>query len=280
MAQKINSVGFFYHEHNRQARLWKEKIERFIRTRYRLVAIGGKNPQALIVLGGDGTILEGARKKFRTQPIILGLNLGHVGFLAATREPKKFLAAIDSLLAGKYSLAKRMMLATSVLRHSKTVFTTNSLNEVAIQSLLGMVELAVTIERHPIQYIRGSGVLIATATGSTAFNLSAHGPIVMPDIKCLIVTELMDHNIPTPSIVVKRTKNIEIKVLDFKKRELLSLTDSGTPVDVILHSDSETLFPLQKGDVISIRRSARLVRFAEIEKNYFFKSLQEKFAFR
>ena len=121
---------------------------------------------------------------------------------------------------------------------------------------------------------------MATATGSTAQNLSAHGPIVMPSIECLILTELFDHNIPTPSIVIDQDKSVTLKILNFRKRGVLTIKKTGKPADVLLVSGDSTIFPLNKGDVIKIRRSHRLVKFAELEKNYFFKSLQEKFAFR
>ena len=143
-----------------------------------------------------------------------------------------------------------------------------------------MVELEVTVQGYPIQYVHGTGVLIATATGSTAYNLSAHGPIVMPDIECLIITELLDHNIPTPSVVIKPDQEIVIRVLDFRKQGNLSLAKTNEKIDVVLSADGNHLFPLEPGDKIFIHRSPNLVKFAEFEKNYFFKSLQEKFAFK
>ena len=123
--------------------------------------------------------------------------------------------------------------------------------------------------------------MVATATGSTAYNLSAHGPIVMPDIKCMVLTEIMDHNIPTPSIVIKRDREVEIKVLEFRRRGLLKIAKSGEPADVLITADGgERLTALQKGDLIKIQRSPGLIKFAELERAYFFKSLREKFGFR
>jgi NAD+ kinase len=234
----------------------------------------------LIVLGGDGTILEAARKYQSGGSLILGLNLGQVGFLASCRNQKKFLASIDAVLQGKHHIAKRMMLASRVVRRGKTIFSAASLNDVAIQNPLGIVEIKVSIEGHPFQYVRGTGLLVSTATGSTAYNLSAHGPIVMPDIKCFIITELLDHNIPTPSIVIKRNREIILDIVDFRKRGLLSVKKTGESADVLLASDSDIVCALQKGDTVVVSRSPRLVKFAEIEKGYFFKSLREKFAFR
>ena len=122
--------------------------------------------------------------------------------------------------------------------------------------------------------------MVATPTGSTAYNLSAHGPIVTPDIKCFILTELLDHHIPTPSMVLKRTKRIQISVTEIRAKGLLSITATGEPVDAVLTSDDLNIFPLHEGDRIEIDRSKRLIKFAEFTPDYFYKSLQEKFAFR
>ena len=279
-SSSIKTISFFHLPDNDRAILWTKKIKSWINKNYPRVKITSHKPDAVIVLGGDGTILEAARKYETQKPIVVGLNLGHVGFLASVREQKNFLKGLASLFKGTYKVTERMMLSASVIRNRKVVFKTNSLNDVVVQSILGILEMEVGIEKQPIQYIRGTGVLVATATGSTAYNLSAHGPIVMPDIKCFIVTELMDHNIPTPSIVIKRDREIYIRILNFRKRGILSVTKSGKPVDVILASDSGRVFPIEEADTILIRRSPRLVRFAEFEKNYFFKSLREKFAFK
>lgn len=242
------------------------------------------SPDALIVLGGDGTILEATRGieagKGKRSPIIVGLNLGHVGFLAAVRSPKDFLTSLDRLIAGDFHVVSRMQLSTAVWRKAKNIYQTRALNEISVQSLLGIAEMTVSIRDHPIQKIRGNGVLVATATGTTAMNLSAHGPIVMPSIKCLIVTEILDHHIPTPPVVVKHTETVRITVTGFRRHGLLTLAHTGAPADVILASDDSQIFALEPGDVIEVRRSPRLIPFAEFEEHYFFKSLEEKFAFQ
>lgn len=276
----IKTLGFFHRPENGEAATWVKKISRWILKHYPEVKIAEKKPDCLLVLGGDGSFLEAARGYQKQNPIILGLNLGRVGFLASIREPKKFLKGLNQFLMGGFNVSERIMLEATVLRKGKIVWRSYSLNDVVAHNLLGVSEIEVSIEHHPIQYIRGTGVMVATATGSTAYNLSAHGPIVMPSIKCLIVNELLDHNIPTPSIVVDSAEKIRIKIIDFRKHGLLALAKNKKPVDVILSSDGENIFPLAEGDIVTVKSSPRLVRFAELEKNYFLKSLQEKFAFK
>src|SRR3989338_4905449 len=269
-----------YHPSNERALLWATRIKAFIKKGFPDLKIDPNKPDLVIVLGGDGTILEAARKYHELGSLILGLNLGNVGFLASVRNEKDFLEALRNLFRGNYGVIERMMLSAQVERSDKTIFTTEALNEVVVKNPLGMVELEARIAGHPVKDIKGTGILIATATGSTAYNLSAHGPIVMPDIKCFIVTELLDHSIPSPSLVVKYNNTINIEVVSYRERGLISLSKTGKKIDVLLVADGESVFPLQEKDEVIIKSSPHLIKFAELEKNYFFKSLQEKFGFK
>jgi len=274
-------IGFFHRRGNKVALDWVNKIQKHIDKKYATASFVSKNPDLLIVLGGDGTILEAARKFHHTSnPLILGLNLGNVGFLASVRNPENFINSIDQFLKGKFTVLERMVLSAEVLRSGRKVFSSEVLNEVVMQSVFGMVDLEVLAGGSSIRKIRGSGVLVATATGSTAYNLSAHGPIVMPNIKCLIITELMDHNIPTPSIVVKYNEEVTVKISGFRQKGILSISKNKEKADVILIADGDKISSLKKGDIINIKSSNHLVRFVETEPDYFFKSLKDKFSVR
>ena len=270
----------FYNSKNQRAIPWAFKIKKFIKKNYPKLKSDSSKPDAVIVLGGDGTILEAARKYHEKGSVILGLNLGKVGFLASVRDEKDFLKALNFFIKEKYGIVERMMLSAQVIRQGKTVFSAEALNEIVVKNPLGIVELLAKISGHPVKHIRGTGLLVSTATGSTAYNLSAHGPIVMPDIKCLIVTELLDHGIPSPSVVVKYQNVINVKVVSFRKTGIMSLSKTGQKIDVLLMSDGESSFPLEEKDEIVIENSPHLIKFAELEKHYFFKSLEEKFGFK
>lgn len=239
-----------------------------------------ESPDLIIALGGDGTILEAAQKFLRWNPLIVGLNLGHVGFLATVRNAKNFLSGIKKVFAKRYRTVSRMLIRGTIVRRGKKIFSHDALNEITVQNISGLVDLTVFVEGHPVQKIHGSGVIVSTATGSTAYNLSAHGPIVMPDIKGFIITELFDHGIPTPSLVIKRNRIITIKIEDFRRRELFTIKKTGEPADTVLFAGPWEIVALKNGDIIHIKKSDRLIRFAELEKGYFFKSLQERFGFR
>ncbi len=270
----------YYRDDNNEAKSWEEKIINQLKKNGIKINLDSEKPEVVIILGGDGTILEAVRKFSKFNPLFLGLNLGHVGFLASVRDENEFINAINKFIENKYSITERMMMDSKVMRNKKIIKNYTALNDVSIQNLLGMVKLSVSIDNHPLQNIHGSGMLVATATGSTAYNLSAHGPIVMPDIRCFIITEILDHNIPTPPLVVKQNRIIEIKVESFRKREPFLLQYDGTPADVIISADGESIFALQEKDIVRITESLCSVRFVEFEDNYFFKSLAEKFSFR
>ena len=237
-------------------------------------------PDAVLVLGGDGTILEAAHRYHQWKSLIMGFNLGRVGFMASVRNEKDFSKSLEMLLNGQYQAIPRLMISATLMRKNKNLAKFNAVNEVSIQHLMGMVQLKVEIDGHPLQYINGSGLLVATGTGSTAYNLSAHGPIVMPDVRCFIITELLDHNIPTPSIIIKRNREIAIIIEGFRKQNKFTINKSGRKADVVLATDGYDIIPLQKGDKIIMRESKYEIKFVEMDKNYFFQSLQEKFAFR
>lgn len=273
-------VHIYYHTDNHRATVWAKKIQILLTKQDIPLSSDGIRAHIIIVLGGDGTILEAARIFQKNHRIILGLNLGSVGFLASVRNEKDFIPRLTQFFAGEYTTIKRMMISVRVERNKKIAFHSNALNEVVIQNPLSVSETEVYIEGHSAQFIRGSGLLVATATGSTAFNLSAHGPIVMPDIQCFIITELLDHNMPTPSMVINANKDITVHIKDFRKQGLLANAATAEALDVVLSTDGANIFVLKKGDIIHINRSPRLARFAELEKNYFLKSIQEKFSFR
>ncbi len=277
---EISRVRIHYRDDNAQARAWRKKIEAWLLREHPEAKVDDRRYQALIVLGGDGTILEAARECQGKNAVIVGLNLGTVGFLASARRPPEFLSALEKFFNGKYEVSERNVIRASVLRGRKKVFTATALNELVIMNPLGMVNIQVYVNGHEAQSIAGTGVMVATSTGSTAYNISAHGPVVMPSSQNFILTELLDHNIPTPSLVLSDRYKIELRIKHFRKRELISVTKTGQKVDVLFIADGERLYPLRVKDAVLVERAPFTIKFAEFEKNYFLKSLQEKFAFR
>jgi NAD+ kinase len=280
LLEKFSSAAIFHRPDNVYAKHWVQKLATKFKQQKITLHDRPIARQPLFILGGDGTILEAVRKYHRTSPLFIGMNLGSVGFLASVRKPAKFNQALEQIFKGKYWIAEKMLIQASVQRNGKEIVVLEAMNEILIQNPLGMVHISASIGDYVMQEIRGTGVLVATPTGSTAYNLSAHGPLVMPSLEAIIMSEILDHNIPTPSMVLDAQQEIILRIEDFRQRELLSLSATEEKFDVILSADGEALIPLQKNDTIIIKRHKRPVRFVELEQNYFLKSIQEKFSFR
>ncbi len=279
MKKTIKKIAFYYDDKNTKATKALEDIYLMIQKEYPNMKLDDKKPDVVFVLGGDGTMIKAIKDFNYSNALFFGFNLGNVGFLTSVRDSKKFLEKIKLFLKGEYFISQRNLIKVEVKRNNKIVFKDDVLNEIAIQNLIGMVNLDVRIDDFQFQNIFGTGVLVATPTGSTAYNLSAHGPVVMPNIECLVLTELMDHNIPTPSLVISKDKQINIEVVGFRRKELFQIKQNQEMVrsDVLLISDGINLFSLNKGDRIVIKNNDKKINLIELEKNYFLSSLKDKF---
>ncbi|HXV26853.1 MAG TPA: NAD(+)/NADH kinase [Candidatus Paceibacterota bacterium] len=272
--QPPKSVTFFRRPGHGPSERWESKLRKLAAQRHPDIAVVRNNADVAFVLGGDGTIMEAARAGVAR--VIVGLNLGTVGFLATVRTERRFLAGVRAVLRGDYHAQDRLMLRVAVQRGGATVLQETALNEVYIQSPLGMVILDVRIGRTHVQHIRGSGALIASPTGSTGYNLSAHGPIVDPSLNVFIVSEILDHNTPTPSIIIPTDRTVTVSVASFRRRGLLKLEKDDA--DVICSADGAFAFALREKDLVRVSRSPRSVAIAQLESDYFYQSLHEKFS--
>jgi NAD+ kinase len=282
MNKILNKICFYSRPDNDEAKKWQLKIESWLTDKYPRIKIAKDEDEteAVIVLGGDGTIMEAVRRYAKQDVVILGLNLGQLGFLSSIDSPDDFIPMLDRFLRGDYKTISGLTIKGDVIREGKTIFSADAFNEIVIQSPLGMVEIGVDIGGEEIQKIRGSGVLVSTPFGSTAYNLSAHGPVVVPGIPCLILTELFDHSLPTPSVVVPADEVIDLVVKDFRERKLLKVTASDEYADVLFIADGIALFVLKQGDKIQITHAQSAFRLAELQPNHFFRSLHNKFEFK
>jgi NAD+ kinase len=278
MQSAFSTVGFYFRPDNTKAADWKKKLTAWLRTHAPSVKVVTERPELLIILGGDGTIIEAVRKHADYDPVFLGMNLGTVGFLASVRESKQFLSALKAVLTGKFTPEKRLLLKIVVKRKGKTILETATLNEAAILNPMGMVGIDISVDGAIIQHVSGSGALVATPTGSTGYNLSAHGPIVDPRLACMIITEILDHNLPTPSIVVPADQTVTLTVTDFRKRGTILVQGGQPAADVVLAAGGWVELALEPKDRVIVSRAPASVRIAQIYPHYFYKSLHEKFS--
>jgi NAD+ kinase len=250
-----------------------------------LIVDNDEEADLIVVVGGDGAMLEAARKyctynssqseDFKVREI-LGINRGTIGFLASIGRGVSIQDSFTKLLNNQHRIIERFMIKTKVIRSSEIVFESIALNDFVITSPLSVVDLDIQVDSQSYITFRGSGVLIATPTGSTAYNLAAHGPIMTPESRSMIITELLDHSVPTPSLVLGDNQVITIKVGEFRRHEQLQMKN-GEPADVILDADGAVIFSLQEHDTIEIVKADQTAKFITFSESNFFAQLKDKF---
>ncbi len=208
----------------------------------------------LLVLGGDGTMLNAARLAGERSIPILGVNLGGLGFLTEVRLENLY-PSLERVFANDFVLDERLMLQTHVHRHGETVARGVVLNDVVISkgTLARMIELRISIQGQFVTNLRGDGVIVTTPTGSTAYSLSAGGPIINPAVQSLMVTPICPHTLTHRPLIVPATAEIEVT---------LTSKDDGAMATL----DGQVGVAMIQGDTVEIKISecrTRLIRFPE-----------------
>ncbi|MEY3894292.1 MAG: hypothetical protein RIR78_1070, partial [Actinomycetota bacterium] len=218
--------------------------------------------EVVLVLGGDGTILRGSEIARRQDIPILGINLGHVGFMAEVEKPALSEIAA-SVIAQDYVTENRMVLKYSVERSGKVVDTGWALNEVTVErDGTTMVELFVQIDGRPLSRWGCDGLICSTPTGSTAYAFSAGGPVLWPEIDALVLLPISAHALFSRPMVVSPTSEI---IVDMESS------------DALLSSDSLRKFKLQLGDRVLITRDSSVIKLSHIKPTLFTDRLVAKF---
>ncbi len=219
----------------------------------------------VVVLGGDGSILRAARWMGYDQVPTLGINLGRLGFLADT--PRLGAAkAIDDFVAGRFSLVQHMMFECEVVRAGGVIRRDLGLNETAVLAgpPFAMIEIDLLVDGEPATTYRADGLIVSTPVGSTAYNLSAGGPIVRKDMDAFVFTPLNPHTLTNRTVIDSATREYEIRV---------PRPNSGSACMV----DGQVLTPLLPGDALRIRRALPRFTLVEIGTGYY-DTLRDKLA--
>ena len=194
----------------------------------------------IIVLGGDGTMLSAGMKAMTYSTLLLGINLGHLGFLTDSDRNGMF-ASVDKILSGDYRIEKRMMI-DAVIKKEQDIERFTALNEVGVY-MGGVVNTAVYVNDEYIDNFNGDGILVSTPTGSTAYNLAAGGPILKADSNMIAITPICPHMLHARSIVVGASDIVKISVKSFTYNSLKAVIDG------------KQASPLMAGDTLTIRKS-------------------------
>ncbi|HEV7785455.1 MAG TPA: NAD(+)/NADH kinase [Thermoanaerobaculia bacterium] len=217
----------------------------------------------VVVLGGDGTLLAAARTLAPGTPI-LGVNLGNLGFLTEINRGELYPVLLE-VLEGRFSTEERSLFDVELRRQGGSPSRFRVLNDAVItkSALARIIELTLQVDGHLIARFRSDGLIISTPTGSTAYNLSAGGPIVNPLLPVAVLTPICPHALSMRPIVVPDAAPIEV-TLETRREE------------VYLTLDGQEGTPLSFGDTVSITRSAATVRLAKVSGRRFYESLRGK----
>ncbi len=222
-----------------------------------------------IGIGGDGTLLKMIRTLQKKDGLLLGINFGTLGFLSELT-PENAWESLEEIFAGKFFIDERMLLKSFVWRKNshdekEKVFRAYALNDFAFGhgGLARLTNFRVNVERRKLSVYRADGLIFATPTGSTAYSLSAGGPIVSHALDAVIITPVAPHRLSHRPIVIPADKAINIS---FDSRvDSISMT-----VDGQIH------FSLKSSDEVTIQRATRRARFIRLKKNHFFRTLRNK----
>ncbi len=218
----------------------------------------------LICFGGDGTILHAARDATLCGVPILGVNTGSVGFMAELERGE--LPLLAPLAHGMYTVEERMMLDVRVLRGNKVIYEDSALNDAVISkgSMARVAEMEVLADRVKVTGITGDGVIVATPTGSTAYSMSAGGPIVEPTSKGIIVTPVCAHQLAARAMVLAPERIVTVQLPRGNRKYLYLSVDGGKAIR------------LTGGDRVEIGRSARVTQLVRLADRSFYQVINQK----
>ncbi|MCW2899144.1 MAG: ATP-NAD/AcoX kinase [Streptosporangiaceae bacterium] len=224
-----------------------------------------EDAEMVIVLGGDGSLLRAAELARPTGTPLLGVNLGHVGFLAEA-ERADLAATVDRIVSHDYDVEERMTVEVTVRRNGEPTATTWALNEVTVEkaSRERMLEVVVEIDGRPLSHWGCDGVVCATPTGSTAYAFSAGGPIVWPEVEAMLVVPISAHALFARPMVVSPQSMVAIEVLPETSR-------------AAMWCDGRRTLDLPAGARVEVRRGSTPVRLARLRRTAFTDRLVTKF---
>jgi len=223
----------------------------------------GAHADLAIVIGGDGTMLNAARRLARYRVPLVGINQGRLGFMTDIAR-NDMLTGIDDLLDGRFAAENRMLLDAEVIRDGKEIAANQALNEVVVdKGAIGrMIEFALSIDGEFIYNLRSDGLIVSTPTGSTAYSLSSGGPILHPTLTGIALVPLCPHALTNRPIIVNDQANIELRIIQAD--------------DPRVHFDGQVTLDLLPGDSVRLKRSEYAICFLHPPGYSYFAMLRQK----
>lgn len=279
----INKIGIIAKPKKEEARAAVEKLIQWLKDRNKEIILDFQtasyisepiesyqrseipsHSDIIIVLGGDGTLLSVARQIGSLGVPIIGVNLGGLGFLTAITL-EELHDTMEDIFAGNFIIEHRMMLTSEIYRHGEKLSEYTVLNDVVINkgALARIIELETFVNEQYVTTYRADGLIISTPTGSTAYSLSAGGPVIFPTMSALIMTPICSHTLTNRPLVIPDDVSIKV-ILDTENQ------------DVILTLDGQIGIALEYKDTVYIRKSSIYSKLIRFPKKIFFDVLRNK----
>jgi NAD+ kinase len=223
-----------------------------------------KGVDLIVVLGGDGTMIGAARMVGDAETPVLGVNFGTLGYLADFTV-EDMLPSLDAVLAGDYTIDRRLMLAATVSRGGEQLMHDRVLNDVVISksALARIIEIETWVDEKFVNCFRADGLIISTPTGSTAYNLSAGGPVIYPSMSAVVITPICPHTLSNRPLVVP--DDVEFELILKTRREEVALT-----------LDGQVGMPLEYEDRVRVRKSRTGFNLIQAHTRNYFDVLRNK----
>lgn len=231
--------------------------------KYKELHLGKTEVDLVLVLGGDGTILRVISKMKEVKTMFFGINMGHLGFLSEI-PPVHIEKTFRQIFSGKYTIDPRMMLRIELYRNKKKIKELQALNEVAVTqgTLCRLISLRTKVDGQKLATFKADGLIVATPTGSTAYSLSAGGPIIHPYLNAFILTPINPHSFNQKPLVLPDNKKIDVMV-------------ESDYVNMNMTIDGQRNVQVKQGDHIKITKG-NSVQFLRLPTEHYFKNLRNK----
>lgn len=264
-----NTIVKFLEEHNVECKVGSmQSTKKNINMSYTNPEDIDKDTDCIIVIGGDGTLIQAARDLRDLDIPLIGVNMGHLGFLAEI-EQENLEETLGMIINSKCKIESRIMLYGSVYRDNKMIYEDISLNDIVFGRAgnLRVIDFKIYVNDEYLNLYSADGVIIATPTGSTAYNLSAGGPILEPCANIMVITPICSHTLSHRSIVLSADSKVKIEICSNRHSD-----DNDTKV----YFDGNSSFVLKAGDIIEIKKSIRNTKIMKLNRMSFVEILHKK----
>ncbi len=219
----------------------------------------------IVALGGDGTILKIAADAAEYDVPMLGINLGHLGFLAQAEKGET--SVFEKIFTGEYTVSSNMMIEARLVKNGEVIEKYTALNDVILKGRASkMVAMDVEVDGISTTKCLADGMIVATSTGSTAYSLSSGGPIVHPELDCMLITPICPHTLKSRCMVVPSDKTITERI------------DTSYKSEVLLKIDSNSVHVMEEGEYIEVVRSEKRAKFINPDGRNYFDVVRKKLA--